>query len=188
MVEGSTVLSLIEGELKRIPDKLQPFLARGEPYDGDVQSWGYFAHAYSVAFERLALDVLSHPRHLTYLKIPLLSLARHSVELHLKWALDECGQGDVPPSHDLGRLLSELFASMALVGILSDGSWEDYCTTLIAHMRSWDSAGERFRYPANRGGAAFDPTRVDLEGLVRAHWHLTSLGDAVCTMLNELRS
>lgn len=53
------------------------------------------------------------------------------------------------------------------------------------HIDEIDPNGETFRYPTDRKGKPFNYTRVEIEGLVRAHHHVTLITDASISMLQD---
>ena len=121
-----------------------------------------------------------------YLRIPLLYLARHSLELNLKSALTEYGKtDDVEPNlndHNLLKLWVQLVASMRRWGLALDDEWTAHCEKLLRHVHDVDPDGERFRYPMTTTGACFEVTEVDLEGLIQAYLFLELCCDCYVTM------
>jgi hypothetical protein len=118
--------------------------------------------------------------------MPLFLLARHSIELHLKDTIREYAKTDDMPAdlgtHNLMWLWNQLGTYMERYGIPADDEWGVYCDKLLNHIHEVDPDGERFRYPTARDGAPFEITRVELEGLVRAHWHITMYCDGCANM------
>ena len=111
-----------------------------------------------------------------YLVLPLFYLARHSIELHLKDAILEFAKtDDVMPDlegHGLMQLWNQFKDYMDRWGTPADDEWGVYIEKLMNHLHQHDPDGERFRYPENKKREPFGLTRVDLEDLVRAHWHI----------------
>jgi hypothetical protein len=88
-------------------------------------------------------------------------------------------------THSLVSLWVQLGEFMDRWYLGTKDDWGEYCGKLVAHMHDSDPDGERFRYPSNRQGKKFEVTRLDVEQLVRAEWHLTMYLDACCEMHSE---
>jgi hypothetical protein len=70
-------------------------------------------------------------------------------------------------------------------GFATNDDWGRYCRKLIDHVSAADPDGERFRYPRDLEGVPFEYTRVELEGLIKAHYHVVSYCEASVSMLHE---
>ncbi len=175
-------------EIERVPVKVRKFLHRDEP-PSYAKTWEFFSYGYGWAFDELAKKALETWPSRDYLAMPLFFLARHSIELHLKDTILEYARtDDTPPdlgTHGLIQLWNQLRKYMERYGIPADDEWGVYCGKLLNHVHEVDPDGERFRYPAARDGASFELTRIELEGLVRAHWHITMYCDGCANMHAE---
>lgn len=70
-----------------IPTKFERFLRREQPPSMSEQTLAFFAYSYEVAFREMAAALKARWRHNGLLQAPLFYVARHSIELHLKWAI-----------------------------------------------------------------------------------------------------
>ena len=175
-----------------IPDHVEKFLHREPAPSPSDQTWGFYAHAYSAAFDMFAERVRERWRGGGLLQLPLFYFARHSVELNLKWVIFEfaeyTGVGPADQSHDLMKLWQELRRQLEAAKLPLDDHWGAHCARLIEHVHEIDKTGEAFRYPARRSGQSFDYTFVEFNGLVEAHEHITGYCSASLDVLNhELR-
>lgn len=173
-----------------IPNRFQRFLIREDPPSADEQRIEYYAYAYMVGFDRLAVEAIKLFPRSSYLCIPVFYLCRHSVELSMKAAITEVERYATsfpPEGHNLSNLWRRLLEGIRGAGFPTDDDWTRYCGKLINHLHETDPGGENFRYPCNRDGGVFPYTRVELEALVKAHHHLTGYCDAVISMLREGR-
>jgi hypothetical protein len=173
-------------EIERFPSVVTKFVHRDPTASAYDKTWERFSCGYSAAFEALARKCLEKNQDLTLLSSALFYLARHAVELALKSAILEFAEtDDTPPkltTHNLQALWEQLGEYMDRWGTGNKDQWGVHCGKLIAHMHESDPDGERFRYPSNLKGETFELTRLDLEELVRAEWHLTMYLDACCEM------
>lgn len=183
-----------EAESFSIPRKFERFLHREEAPSTAEYTTFLFAFAYERAFEELANAAHSH-WHNGILRAPLFYLARHSIELHLKSAIKEfesytgedaknCGHNVL----DLWREFQRLQLVAGLPGTGDDDTWGSHVEKLINHIHAIDPTGEAFRYPENNAGKKFEYTRVELDGLVKAHHHITSYCSASMDYLNDFTS
>jgi|HubBroStandDraft_6_1064221.scaffolds.fasta_scaffold733641_2 hypothetical protein len=173
-------------EIERVPAKVRKFLHREPPPGKYEKTWEYFSYGYSNGFEEFAKRALEIWPGREHLALPLFFLARHSIELALKDTILEYAKTDPPPpdlgGHGLMQLWNQLLAYMDRYGLAANDEWGVYCGKLLNHIHEVDPDGERFRYPAARDGAPFELTRVELEGLVKAHWHVTMYCDGCANM------
>jgi hypothetical protein len=152
-------------------------------------SWGAYAYFYAQAFEQMA-EIALKDRHAKH-SGPLLSLARHSIELALKEAVYEfeeatgCAAGNF--RHDLKKMWKALLDQMRLASLPRDCEWTKHCEQLVDYIASFDPKGDRFRDPADIGGRDREYIDVDVEGLVKAHWDLTAYCDGVTECLRTRR-
>jgi hypothetical protein len=123
-----------------------------------------------------------------FLAMPLFYLARHSIELHLKEAIlfyaeHNPRQPDLE-GHRLMSLWNQLQEYMRGVGYNKEDEWTSYCAKLLNHINETDPDGEHFRYPESKSGMSFTATAIELEGLVKAHWHICMYCGAATSMLD----
>jgi len=170
------------------PKRFQKFLIRERAPSTDDQSLSFYAFSYGEAFDRLAQNVQERWRGGGFMQLPVFYLARHSIELHLKWAIDEYVKytGDAPgdlATHNLHKLWNELNRQFKLVDAPEEDDWGKHCGRLLKHMHDIDPTGEAFRYPHNLGGKVFDYTFVEFQGLVDAHRNITGFCGASLEMI-----
>jgi hypothetical protein len=170
-----------------VPNRMQKFLIREAPPSDTTQTLAFYAYAYERAFEEMVDHAKANWRGGGYLQFPVFFMARHSIELHLKWAIEEfygyTGDPSGDHGHHLVRLWQELKRQFALAGMPDEEEWGKHCGRLLEHIHQIDPTGEAFRYPHNLGGVAFQYTRVELEGLAKAHHHITMYCGASLDML-----
>jgi hypothetical protein len=65
--------------------------------------------------------------------------------------------------------------------------WGQHCGRLLGHIHEIDPTGEAFRYPHKLDGRKFAYTRVELDGLAKAHRHITMYCGASLDMLEHGR-
>jgi hypothetical protein len=176
-------------EIEQFPSAAAKFVHRDPSGSAYEKTWERFSYGYSAAFEILARKCIEKDADLGLLSTSLFYLARHSVELALKAAILEYAETDKTEpklgTHSLESLWVQLGEFMDRWGLGTKDDWGEYCGKLIAHMHDSDPDGERFRYPSNRQGKTFELTRLDVEQLIRAEWHLTMYLDACCEMHSE---
>jgi hypothetical protein len=176
-------------EIANPPVSLKKFLFRERQPSGIEQTRSFYAFSYAQGFERLAEAALQNWPGAAVVQMPLFFLARHSIELHLKDAIESYGRySTVAPElsgHHLARLWNHLQKQIEHGGFPNDDNWTRYCNKVIHHIHEIDPDGERFRYPLNVKGVEFEFTRVELEGLKNAHWHITRYCDAAASMIAD---
>jgi hypothetical protein len=169
------------------PKRFQKFLIRERAPSTDGQSLSFYAFSYAQSFDRLAESVQERWSGGGFMQRPVFYLARHSIELHLKWAIDEyvlyTGDASADFKHNLLKLWCELNRQFALVDAAEEDDWGKHCGRLVKHIHDIDPTGEAFRYPHNLGGKAFDYTFVEFKGLVDAHRNVTSFCGASLEMI-----
>jgi hypothetical protein len=179
---------IIDGEVDRLPSPFREFVFRKSDKPGRAQ-WKYFAYGYFHAFEELAEKALERWPSGDYLGFPLFFVARHSIELAMKATTVELAEHNGSQVHLEGHRLDELWAQLldegGKAGFGTDDEYTYHCGDVVAHLHAFDPTGERFRYPAAKSGLPFIGADLDLEGLVRGHWLLTTYCDAISTMLSE---
>src|SRR4051794_15850300 len=106
MLMEDRIAALVGNELDRVPSQLKPFMERAGTDDPDQQvmmTLGYMAYAYGRAFEEFAVEAAKDWPRKDYLAQPICYLARHSMELYLKWAVgtyqDYLGDGSAKTDH-----------------------------------------------------------------------------------------
>jgi hypothetical protein len=72
-----------------VPTKMERFLHREAPPSLSDQTLSYFAYSYELTFRHLAGAIKDRWHTNGLMQAPLYYLARHSIELHLKWAIEE---------------------------------------------------------------------------------------------------
>ena len=83
---------LVRVELDQVPSHLKPFFNKtheGDPDGRIMMTMGYMAYAYGRAFEEFAVGALEEWPKKDYIAQPMCYLARHSMELWLKHAIEE---------------------------------------------------------------------------------------------------
>jgi hypothetical protein len=181
--------TLFEEQLETIPSDVKKFLKKRKAQGEYAKTWEYFVGAYGMAFDRLAKEELERWTGQSQLAEPLFFLCRHSIELSLKDTVREYSDppGRIAEGHNLLQLWRDLVGLVNAAG-LGDGSddWTIYCGKLISHIHDADPDGERFRYPSSKNGREFELTRIELEGLAVAHWHIGMYCEGTIAMLQEL--
>jgi hypothetical protein len=174
------IQKLVEEEVEKIPQNLEPVFERAKQGDPDevTMTMSYMAYAYGRGFTDYAERALDDWPKKDYIIQPMVYLARHSMELSLKWAIEEYEEylGDYSEEtdhHGLIRLWNSLIKLMEKAGAPTDAKFSAHCLRLLNHIHETDPDGEQFRYPHNKAGEKFELTKVDLEELVKAH-HLVS--------------
>jgi hypothetical protein len=89
-----------------IPNHLQKFLNPERPPSESERSLSFFSYSYELAFLHLAASVKGRWRHNDLLKAPLFYLGRHSIELHLKYAIEQFAEYTIWSIRRLGRGLA----------------------------------------------------------------------------------
>jgi hypothetical protein len=77
-------------ELNRVPQALKPFFTKAQDGDLDGQvmmTMSYMVYAYGRAFEEFAIAALNDWPKKDHIAQPMCYLARHSIELWLKYAI-----------------------------------------------------------------------------------------------------
>ena len=175
-----------------MPGHLQRFLHRERPPSESERTLSYYSYSYELAFLQLAASVKGRWHRNDLMMAPLFYLGRHSMELHLKYAIEEysgyTGEGGKYTGHDLLALWNELRRQIMLADVGDDGDeWNKHVDRLIKHIHAIDPKGDSFRYPHSISGKVFDYTRVEFEGLVKAHQHITGYCGASIDVLSAHR-
>ena len=180
---------LIEPELDRLPRKFRHFLSKGQPGSAKEQEQSYFAYAYTRGFEELIKTTLEFWPRCDYLRLPVLYLCRHSIELTIKDAIAFVSvRSSLAPKldgHELFDLWRHFQNQITNAGYSVDDEYAALCTKLVKHLHDSDSDGERFRHPSSKSGNPFGVTRVELEGLYRAHWNICTYCEGTMAMFEE---
>jgi hypothetical protein len=175
-----------------IPAQLEKFLARERPPSESEQTLAYYSYSYELAFRQLAGSIKARWRSNGLMQAPLFYLARHSIELHLKYAIEEfvsfTGEPARDGGHDLLVLWNELKRQFQLAQLPEEDVWGVCVERLIKHMHGFDPKGDAFRYPHNVARKQFKYTRVEFDGLVKAHEHITGYCGASLDVLEEYRN
>lgn len=184
--------AIIDKQLSNeLPPKMRRFLTPRKQPSGFEQTWNFYAFAFERAFEIMAEDYCQRYPNQDYLLIPLMQMARHSMELALKNAISECTFFSKEPlkvdGHGLLVLYDRLNRFLVDMGIIEDDDeWTAHSRKFLIHIDQVDRTGEVFRYPTDLDGNRFDVFDIDMEGLIAAHHHITTLADATVTMLREI--
>lgn len=183
--------AIIRDEATNVPKEMEPFLRQAGRWDCENQTWARYNHAYDRAFTIMAEQCLNGKPGSANLVIPLFYLARHSMELALKEALHECHRGSSEDfkiqGHNLLKLFDQMEKYLVDNGFIAADEWSTYCRKLLMHINEVDPNGEAFRYPASKDGTPFQPSDVEIEGLIRAHHNVTLLADCTIQMLDDGR-
>jgi hypothetical protein len=184
---------LVEKEVEKIPQNLKPVFARAKQEDIDQISMtlSYMAYAYGKGFTEYAERALDDWPKKGYIIQPMVYLARHSMELHLKWAIDEYENylGDYSEEtdhHGLIKLWNSLIKLMEKAGAPTDTKFSAQCLRLLNHIHETDPDGEQFRYPHNKDGEKFELAKVVLEVLVKAHELVSAYAEGAVMTIPEL--
>lgn len=178
----------VDTEMSKVPPRLRRFL---KPANATRWSGGWWALAvgYHDAFRLLAERAAAAPETSDGLVPPMLLLCRHTVELNLKGAIQQChfaGLGDdAPASHDLDRLWRQLLAALSQGGWSVEEPWSRHCSKIVNQLHAVDPDGQAFRYPVRPDGTATPSLRVMLDDLIKAEWHLDMYCSAVSAMLED---
>ena len=173
-----------------VPHKFRKFLHRETSSADFMQTTAYYAYGYTRAFERLVMIALRQWPNAEYLRMPTFFLARHAAELNLKGVVQQFSAANGAPDlasgqHRLLKLWAKARGHVAQAGWPTDDDWSRYCGKLIQHLDYMDPNGQRFRYPGDNAGKAFDYTRIEFQELARAHAHITLWCEAATDTLNE---
>ncbi|MDE0372301.1 MAG: hypothetical protein OXI73_07140 [Rhodospirillales bacterium] len=151
------------------------------------RSWDFFAYSYSRAFEVL-WDAAYARGSSGIFDYPVLFIARHSIELWLKVAIQSVTLSDPPEGHGLHYLWTKLMEALENhMGSPLDDFYSGSVREMISALDSHDGKGDRFRYPAARNCKTYMSSMVDLEELYRAHELITGFCDAVETQMTVER-
>ena len=184
---------LMQAELNHVPQGLKPFFTKAQEgdFDGQVMmTMSYMAYAYGRAFEEFAVAGLNDWPKKDYIAQPMCFLARHSIELWLKYAIKEYQEflGDRSAStdhHAVMKLWNALTPLRGAAGV-EEGDYAGYVGKLLNHLNEIDPDGEQFRYPHTKAGEVFTLAKVELEGLLKAYLHVTRYAEASVEMLPDL--
>jgi hypothetical protein len=135
------VRSLVEAELGQLPAKLIPIFEKAAKDDPDqiFMNLNYMAYAYGRAFTEFAEGALDDWPKKNYIVQPMVYLARHSMELYLKWAISEYQHflGDYSEKtdhHNLRKLWNALVKLRAAAGTPIDDTVSKHCLKLLNHI------------------------------------------------------
>ncbi len=177
-----------DSELLKIPAEARQFLKVDHGPSMGESTWGYFAYGFSAGFEQLAMQAWKEWPRREYLRLPVLYLCRHSIELSIKAAIEDCagytGKRYEVEGHNLHSLWNELLSQVRYGGFPTEDEWTEHCAKLVSHIHSFDPTGERFRYPSSKTGLPFELTQVEFGELLKAHWHIKSYCEAVISMFD----
>jgi len=187
------IQKLVENEVERIPKKLKPVFERATKEDIDQISMtmSYMAYAYGKGFTEYAERALDDWPKKDYIIQPMVYLARHSMELYLKWAIKEYQKylgdnSEKTDHHGLIKLWNSLIKLMEMAGAPTDTEYSAHCLRLLNHINETDPDGEQFRYPHNKEGETFELAKVHLEELVKAHYLVSTYAEGAVMMIPEL--
>jgi hypothetical protein len=188
------IQKFLEKEVEIIPQDLKPVFERATKEDiGQISmTMSYMAYAYGKSFTEYAERALDDWPKKDYIIQPMVYLARHSMELHLKWAINEyqnylmdfCEKID---HHGLIKLWNSLIKLMEKAGAPTSTDYSKHCLRLLNHINETDPNGEQFRYPHNKEGQTFELAKVDLEELVKAHYIVSTYAEGAVMTIPELQ-
>jgi hypothetical protein len=180
---------IVTDSLEKVSGPFRAYLTHSSHEYWQSTRWSYFAYGYSEAFGVLANEVIRAFPNRDYLMMPLLLLARHSVELSLKSAIrfysQKLYEACSSDGHSLIQLWGELQRLLVVAGYPIDDDWTVACGKHVDHLHQFDPSGDRFRYPESLKGEPYRHTLADIEGLVTAHANLTLYCEAAESMLDE---
>ncbi|QPC44623.1 hypothetical protein HW532_19095 [Kaustia mangrovi] len=177
-------------EIDRLPSRVRRFVQQ-EPPNGLESTLCYYAHAYANGFEVLLAEAKKRWPRQDYLQIPVLYLARHSIELNLKAAIEQFRTNDPTPPQKMEHNLMALWRDLCDYGARWSGEPFDdeytaHCEKLLVRFHEIDKDGQRLRYPFSKQNKLFDITRVsDFDEVFLAHWHVTNYAGSTVTMHHE---
>jgi hypothetical protein len=187
------IQKFVEKEAEGIPQILKPVFERATKGDIDeiTMTMSYMAYAYGKGFTEYAARALDDWPKRDYIIQPMVYLARHSMELYLKWAINEYQDylGDFSEKtdhHGLIKLWNSLIKLMEKAGAPTDTDYSKHCLQLLKHINETDPDGEQFRYPHNKKGETFELAKVDLEELVKAHYHVSTYAEGAVMTIPDL--
>jgi hypothetical protein len=163
---STNIDELVRGELDRLPDQLKPFVLPRHEGSAIYLLLEEMAQSYGKSFVKLAGELLDASAHERFLVLPTLFLARHSMELHMKWAIEEFQGLFLLFEYDCaGHDLKEHWT--ALVRLADDAGIETriystYVLKLLDYLHRIDPDSFQFRYPHKLIDKEFELTRTDL--------------------------
>jgi hypothetical protein len=154
------------------PATLKGFLiSGGRPAPFEDQGWMYYAWSYAVAFEQLAEHIRVDDQIAKVMRLPMLYLCRHSIELYLKAAIIEMSSGRAEFTRGENHNLLLLWRRFQLLCVEAGfkPSIDHDCAIQTIHQA--DPTGEHFRYPSKKELQKVIPyTSIEnLVNLVEAH-------------------
>ena len=189
----ANIEKLVEKEVETIPQNVKPVFERATKEDINqiTMTMSYMAYAYGKGFTEYAERALDDWPKKDYIIQPMVYLARHSMELYLKWAINEYQDylGDFSEKtdhHGLLKLWNSLINLMEMAGAPTDTDLSKRCQGLLKFIDETDPNGEQFRYPYNKKGETFELAKVDLEELVKAHYLVSEYADGAVMTIPEL--
>jgi hypothetical protein len=150
-------------------------------------SWNLVSFSFQQGFEAMwDLAQADHPDYNSLLKMPLLSLWRQSIELTLKSCILEIdGSLDKRYAHKLQDLFEKLKTLSTSGGLNNDDDLTRNVQEMISFTQSFDPYADRFRYPTNKQGDAYQGIDIDLEKLFQAHWIIVTYCEGTVIDLRE---
>lgn len=134
------IQKLVETEIAKIPQNMKPVFERAAHEDTDqiTMTLSYMAFAYGKAFTNYAEIALDDWPKKSYIIQPMVYLARHSMELYLKWAIgayEEFTGDDSEETnhHGLVKLWNSLIKLMEKAGAPTDTQLSKQCLRLLNH-------------------------------------------------------
>jgi hypothetical protein len=184
---------LIDEAASNIPKDLKPIFERASQGDHDqiTMTLSYMAYAYGKAFTEYVEGALDDWPKRDYIVQPMVFLARHSMELYLKWAIEEYEEytgnfDEETDHHGLVKLWNSLIKLMTIAGAPTDTKFTAHILKLLNHIHELDTDGMQFRYPHNKKGEKFELAKVDLEELFKAHALVSEFADGAVMTIPEL--
>jgi hypothetical protein len=181
-----------EALVKNILDRQSSLgvLVKDMPPNSSVMagSWDLVSFSFQQGFEAMwDLAQADHPDHSSpFLEMPLLSLWRQSIELTLKSCILEIdGIWDKQDGHKIQKLFEQFKALSTSGGLNNDDDLTRNVQEMIAFTHSFDPHADRFRYPTNKQGDAYNGINIDLEKLFQAHWTIVTYCEGTVVELRE---
>jgi hypothetical protein len=150
-------------------------------------SWDLVSFSFQRGFEAMwDLAQADHPNYDSLLEMPLLSIWRQSIELTLKSCILEIGGSlDKKDNHKIKNLFEKLKTLSTNGGLNNDDDLTRNVQEMISFTQSFDPYADRFRYPTNKQGAAYQGIDIDLDKLFQVHWIIVTYCEGTVVELRE---
>jgi len=152
------VRALIESELGRLPAKLKPFIqkiGKDDPDNKIFMTLSFMGYAYGEAFTQLAESALDDWPKKNYIVQPMLYLARHSMELNLKWVISTYQEylndyTEKTDHHSLTKLWNTLTTLLLTAGAPTDIDYSKHCLKLLITLAGTTPMASDFGIPTTK--------------------------------------